>query len=89
MAHGTWRPRLHDDLKLQVIEGEAIVLDRANERIHQLNEVGTFILERCDGRRTEAEILAAVVDHFEVGEKRAAQDTSELLTQMKALEILL
>ena len=72
-----------------MIEGEAVVLDRANERIHQLNEVGTFILERCDGTRTEADIVTALLERYDVTEAQAAADTSELLVQMRTLDILL
>lgn len=88
MTQTPWRPRLKSGLKLQVIDGEAIILDRGNERVHQLNEVGTFILERCDGTRTRDDLVTAVVAGYEVSEAEAAADTAGLLTRMKALDIL-
>lgn len=72
-----------------MIEGEAIVLDRANERIHQVNEVGAFILECCDGTRTEDEIVDALLDRYDVARSRAAADTAELLARLRALDVFL
>ena len=37
------------DLKTQIVDGEAVLLDRANERVHQLDGVGAFILGCCVG----------------------------------------
>lgn len=88
MSDESWRPRLAAGLKLQVIEGEAIVLDRENERVHQLNGVGTFILQRCDGSRTPAEVAAEVVERYEVSDARAREDVSELLGRMRTLAIV-
>jgi hypothetical protein len=76
-------------LTVQVIDGEALVLDRANERIHQLNESGTFILEACDGSRTPAEIVRELVARYEVDEAQATADAADLLERMKALDVLL
>lgn len=88
MARESWQPRLGTGLTLQVVEGETIVLDRANERVHQLNEVGTFILEHCDGTRTPEEIAAAVAERYDVAPTRAEIDARQLLDRMRTLEIL-
>jgi methyltransferase-like protein len=83
-----WMPELRQNLRTQRTDGEAVLLDMANERVHQLNEVGTFILDRCDGTRTVDDIGAAVAEHYEVSENVATRDTAELLERMKALGIV-
>jgi hypothetical protein len=73
---------------MEVIEGEAIALDRDQNRVHHLNEVATFILGICTGERTEAEIVAGVIEHFDIQQAVADADARELLTQMRALDIV-
>jgi len=83
-----WRPKINPDLKMQVMDDEAILLDKTNERVHQLNEMAAFILHRCDGIRSEHDIVATVVEHYEVSEGTARSHTLELLDRMKVLSIL-
>jgi hypothetical protein len=42
--------------------------------LYNLNGVGTFIWERLDGRTPGSAIVAALVEHFEVGQETAEQD---------------
>jgi methyltransferase-like protein len=81
-------PERRKDLRTQRMGAETVLLDTANERVHQLNEVGTFILDRCDGTSTVDDIVAAVAGHYEVAEDVALRDTAELLERMKALGIV-
>ena len=83
-----WRPKINLDLRMQIVDDEAIILDKTNERVHQLNQIAAFILHRCDGIRTENDIVATVVEHYEVPEETARADTLELLERMKILSIL-
>lgn len=83
-----WLPRLNDGLRIQRVAGESILLDAASERVHQLNEVGTFILDRCDGTRTVGRIVAEVVEHYDVPDATATRDATELLDTMKTLGIV-
>jgi hypothetical protein len=85
----TWRPQLDPRLRMEVIEGEAVLLDRTHERVHHLNEVGTFILRCCTGHKTEDEIVAAVVERFDVDGTIAEVDATDLIAQMRDLDILI
>jgi len=87
-ARSAWRPMVQPDLKTQIVDGEAVLLDRANERVHQLDGVGTFILECCDGTMTQDDIVAKVVNWYEVANETAAADAADLLARMKTLGIL-
>ena len=73
---------------MQVVDNEAILLDRANERVHQLNSVATFILQCCDGQRTEDDIAREVLDRYDVQHETAGTDATALLAQMRTLAIL-
>lgn len=83
-----WKPLLRPGIKVQVLEGEAVLLDRENERVHQLDAVGTHMLQLCDGQRPLLEIVEALLPHYEVDEQRLRQDTLELLKRLQALGVL-
>ncbi len=83
-----WKPKINPDLKMQIMDDEAILLDKTNERVHQLNEIAAFILHRCDGIRSESDIVATVVKRYDVSEDTARADGLELLERMKVLAIL-
>ncbi len=48
-----------------------------------LNDSAAGALELVDGERTLAEIVAAVVDRFEVSEQRARDDLLELFGRLE------
>ncbi len=73
---------------MQIVDDEAILLDRANERVHQLNGVATFILQCCDGERTEDEIARDVLNRYDVPDETGGTETTALLAQMRTLAIL-
>ena len=83
-----WRPNINPDIKMQILDDEAILLDKTNERVHQLNGTAAFIIQRCDGIRSESDIVATIVGQYEVPEETARTDTFELLKRMRDLSIL-
>jgi methyltransferase-like protein len=84
-----WKPRLNPDLKVRIVDGEAIVLDRDNQRVHQLNETATFIIQRCDGTRSIDQLVAALLDHYDVTADVARSNATETLSNMRVLRILI
>ena len=83
-----WRPKQSPDLWLKVLDDEAIILDRSNDRVHQLNAVATFMLQCCDGKRSQGDLVAEVVKRYSVDEQTAYRDASELLTSLRHLGIV-
>ena len=55
------RPTLCPSIKLAPVEDGLIVFDAARDRVHHLNPLAALIVEFCDGRRTAAEIGAALL----------------------------
>jgi len=83
-----WRPKKQPDLWLKVLDGEAIILDRAKDRVHQLNEVATFMFDCCDGTRSERDIVDQVVARYAVDVQTASRDARELLDSLRDLGII-
>ena len=89
MNDDTWKPALDPGIKLQLLDGEAVLLDRANQRVHQLDAVGTRMLQLCNGQRSIAEIVELLLACYEVDEQRLQNDTSKFLTRLRTLNVLI
>jgi hypothetical protein len=75
------------------IAGEAIVVPVRGQvgdlnSIYNLNEVGTFIWERIDGRATVGQIREAICAEFEVTREEALEDTLQFMNALKTAGIL-
>lgn len=66
------------------VRGTVVDLDS----IYNLNEAGSFIWERIDGRTTAAQIAEAVSTEFEVTPGEAAKDIEEFIADLEQADIL-
>lgn len=53
-----------------------------------LSELGAFIWELIPGAETEADIVKAVLDEYDVDEETAKADVSEFIAKLKEMNIL-
>lgn len=81
-------PRRRSDLSVRVLAGEAVVLDRRAERIHQLNPTASYIWHRCDGMSTVAEIARQVTQAYDVDAGTAERDVLASIQQLNELGLL-
>jgi hypothetical protein len=70
-----------------VVAGEHILVPLASrgaqiDSVFNLNDTGTFIWDRIDGRKTGAEIAALVAADFQVSEDQAVADCGQFLSQL-------
>jgi len=70
-----------------MVSGEHILVPLASrgadiDSIFNLNETGTFIWEKIDGRRTVAEIVALLASDFQVSKDQATLDGREFFAQL-------
>lgn len=73
----------------RIVEGSAVVIVIDQQKLHTLNEVGTFVWTEAgtEGRRVD-EIIAAVVDEFEVERDVASKDVLGFVEQLIGLGAL-
>jgi hypothetical protein len=64
------------------IDGEAVLLDEANQRIHHLNHTGALLWSLIDGRATLAVLAAELADELGGSE---AHITGDLVTITREL----
>jgi hypothetical protein len=71
------------------IAGETLVVPVRGQvgdldSIYHLNEVGAFIWEQCDGRKSVSQVVEAVRGEFEVALDQAEKETSEFIAALEA-----
>lgn len=71
------------------IAGETLVVPVRGQvgdlnAIYNLNEVGAFIWERIDGRKSVTQVVQAVLEEFKVALEQAEKETSEFIAALEA-----
>ena len=74
--------RIGEEYVLVPLAGRGADLDS----ILNVNRVGAFIWEQLDGKRTGADIVAALVARFEVDRPEAEADYLDFLTKLRGLK---
>jgi hypothetical protein len=65
-----------------------VVLDRKADLVHQFNRTAAFIWQRCEGQATRQDIVAQLVEAFEVDPDAAAASVTVALRQFQELGLL-
>jgi hypothetical protein len=81
-------PKRRSDLSARHAEGETLILDRVGGVIHQLNPTASKIWELCDGDSSVEEIVAQIVEVFEVDARTASHDTDQSIVNFRSLNLL-
>lgn len=81
-------PAVRDDLVLRRVGEETLILDRAGERIHQLNATASHVWSRCDGRTARSVVAQELVAQYGIPINDAANDIAALLSQLHRLGLL-
>ena len=85
---GEPRPERRSDLTSRTIDGETVILNCAEGRIHQLNSTAGFIWECCDGMATISEILDHLVNAYEIDSVTARSDLERVLSDFENSALL-
>lgn len=99
MAEGRVKDVLHivyvksPNVVWRAIAGESLLVPiRASaadlSSIYSLNELGAFIWETLDGRRTVEEIIECVVREYDVLREEAERDVIEYLTTLEHIGVI-
>lgn len=83
------RYRRHNDLRIAELQGEGVVLHLGERRYFSVNETGLAILEATSEPRTFAELVARVMETFEVGSEEAETTIRAFLDQCVSAKVIL
>ena len=81
------RFRRHPDVAFRVIDGQAVIVVPATQSMHTLNDVGTFVWEKCDGRTVD-EVVGLLVEEFEVEAATARGDLEAFVAELTGKRML-
>ncbi len=81
-------PRRRSDLTAREVEGEVLILDRREERVHQLNATAGFIWECCDGVISIGCIVTRVAERFGLEPGAVEADVNGAIVRFKELGLL-
>ena len=81
-------PKRRDDIHTRVVEGEAVLLDRQRDLIHQLNGTATYVWDCCDGRTSLTEIATQLAEAFDIPQELAIRDLTMVIQRFRDLHLL-
>lgn len=81
-------PKRRSDLNWRTIDGETLILNREQGRLHQLNPTASFIWDCCDGNSNIAEITDRLVGVYEVDARTACKDVEDVLFNLRSSKLL-
>ncbi len=78
----------HNTIATRILGEEAMVAHLGSSSFYNLNPVGTFIWERCDGRHSIQDIGAALAAEYPVTLQEAVADSLEFIQGLVAEGLL-
>ena len=82
------RPLRRLDLTVREVDGEALVLDRAAGKIHQLNETASYVWSCCDGFSTVVEIAQRYASRYGIAHKLALKDVTAAVSSFQSFGLV-
>ncbi len=86
-------PQKNTELAWRVIDNETVIipLDEQtsdSEKVNFLNETGTRIWELIDGKRSVGEIIAKILEEYEIGEKEAEKEVVSFINKLSRKNLI-
>jgi len=71
------------DAAYRTYDGQATIVLPSRAQVSVLNEIGSAVWERIDGRRTLAEILDGIVDEYDITREQALGDLEQFVSALR------
>jgi len=87
----TIEPRIpihHPRTASRLFSGEAVIITPAENTVRMFNPVGSRIWELMDGQHSVGQIIAALIDEFDVEPERAQHTTLEFFAMLEEKELV-
>ena len=81
-------PKRRSDLNHRTINGETLILNREEKRLHQLNPTASFIWDCCDGNSNIDAIIDRLTRAYEVDASTARKDVETVLLNLRTSNLL-
>jgi len=77
-----------DSTAYRTIDGIALIVGAPEGKLRSLNEAGTFIWEKANGRHTLSEIVHQMCQKYDVDYTQAAQDAEIFVHELESEDML-
>jgi len=81
-------PRQAQHISTKEIDGQTMVLDRQNGKLHELNSTASFIWQSCDGHTPVTDIVAATAHAFDMDPSAVEEDVTAALREFERLHLI-
>ena len=83
----------NEDFVFRKIQDETILVpikDNVGDMgsIYNLNEVGAFVWEQIDGKKTLLDLKNLMVEEYEVSSRQAEEDLCEFVSELKEIDAI-
>ena len=85
---GEMYPKRRSDLNYRKIDGETLILNRVEKRLHQLNPTASFVWDCCDGSANIAAIIDLLTHAYEVDASTARKDVEAVILNLRNAHLL-
>ncbi len=70
------------DIFFKEINGEIVLLGKDKEKIHQLNQTGTFLWNNLEKTKSIKHLVQKLVEDYDIDQKTAANDVRQWITDL-------
>ena len=88
MIDASYRPIQSPSAYTVEIDGEAVILDEAGDRLHLLNTTATTVWRHLHGEANVGEICVVIADRFQAAPDLVLSDTIEVIRALAAQGLL-
>ncbi len=81
--------RRHPDLRMTSLEGEGVVLHLGARRYFTVNETGFTILEALETPKTFEELVAALMNEYDVERSQATASAQAFVEQCRNADLII
>ena len=81
-------PAVNPSFTVREIGDEMIFISDKGDMLHTLNAVGASLWRHIDGKRSVQDILALLIDEYDVPESRASKDIQRFFDELAQKEIV-
>jgi Coenzyme PQQ synthesis protein D (PqqD) len=82
------KPKARDDLTVVEVDGEAVIFDPVDGRLHHLNPAATLVLKICDGSGTIGELADDIADVMGLPGQQTLRQVRRVIKQFKQARLL-
>ncbi len=79
---------LNKHVRYRDVGGEGVLVHLAEGKVTVVNPVGLFIIQQLQQPKTRNQLLAAIIDEFEVSIGQAASDLDRFIAELDAEQLL-